>query len=77
MIKEKYYRIIITWCISFQVQAQFINKHYTINDGLSHDITYQINQNNKGEIFIGTDDGLISFNGQNFKNYTYKKWFKI
>lgn len=51
-------------------------KHYTTNEGLAHDITYQIIQDSKGYIWIGTDDGLSRFNGSNFKNYSYENGLK-
>ncbi len=47
-------------------------KHYTSLDGLQHDITYNIVQDSKGYIWIGTDDGLSRFDGKDFKNYSLK-----
>gem|GEM_PF-2842962 len=47
-------------------------KHYTTEDGLPHDITYQIIQDKQGVIWIGTDDGLTKFNGIKFTNYSYE-----
>lgn len=49
-------------------QANF--KHYTSSDGLPHDVTYNIIQDAKGYVWIGTDDGLAKFDGDSFKNYT-------
>lgn len=43
-----------------------VYKHYTTEEGLSHDITYQIIQDSKGYIWIGTDDGLVRYNGNEF-----------
>ena len=47
-----------------------IYKHYTTEQGLPHDITYQIIQDQKGFLWIGTDDGLSKFNGKEFKNFS-------
>ncbi len=51
---------------------QSVYKHYTAENGLPHDLTYQIIQDKKGYIWIGTDEGLTKFNGSNFTNYTYE-----
>ena len=59
------------------VYAQKLSyKNYTTKNGLAHDITYQIIQDNKGFIWIGTDDGLSKFNGTSFKNYSYENGLK-
>ena len=42
---------------------------YTTDDGLAHNVGYQIIQDSKGFIWIGTDNGLSRFDGKNFKNY--------
>ena len=61
----------------FQVKAQdLIYKHYTTEDGLPHDITYQIIQDSKGFIWAGTDDGLVRFNGKEIKSYGFEKGLK-
>ncbi|CAM1360549.1 conserved hypothetical protein [Tenacibaculum sediminilitoris] len=49
-----------------------IYKHYTVEEGLPHDITYQIIQDSNGYIWIGTDDGLAKFNGSSFERFTYE-----
>ncbi|MGB1295282.1 MAG: histidine kinase [Flavobacteriales bacterium] len=41
--------------------------HYTVNEGLSHDITYKIDQDHQGYIYIGTDNGISKFNGYEFE----------
>ena len=57
---------------AFSTYAQKpIFKHYTTENGLPHDITYQIIQDKQGYVWIGTDDGLAKFNGINFRNYSY------
>lgn len=53
-----------------------IYKHYTVRDGIAHDIAYQIIQDRYGYIWIGTDDGLSKFNGSRFKNYSYQNGLK-
>lgn len=44
--------------------------HFTVNNGLPHDITYGIFQDKNGFIWIGTDDGLVKYNGQDFKLFS-------
>lgn len=46
-----------------------IIKHYTTEDGLPHDITYEMIQDKNHHIWIGTDDGLTRFDGKTFTNY--------
>lgn len=44
--------------------------HFTIENGLPHDITYGIFQDKEGYIWIGTDDGLVKYDGQDFKLFS-------
>jgi len=44
-------------------------KHLTINDGLSHGWILSIIQDKYGFIWIGTNDGLNSYEGYNFRVY--------
>ena len=61
----------------FNVKAQdVVYKHYSTEEGLPHDITYQIIQDSKGFIWAGTDDGLVRFNGKEFKTYGFEKGLK-
>ncbi|WP_111682968.1 sensor histidine kinase [Winogradskyella tangerina] len=65
---------LLTICV---FQLTFLNAQnkfarYTASDGLTHDITYNIIQDSKGYIWIGTDDGLSKFDGQKFTNYGLK-----
>lgn len=57
-------------CLRFpQAQHLFNVKHYTIDQGLPHNIGYKLIQDSKGYMWIGTDDGLVRFDGENFKIY--------
>jgi ligand-binding sensor domain-containing protein len=50
--------------------AQNINiRHFSMADGLAHDICYQATQTSDGFLWIGTDAGLSRFDGKYFKNY--------
>jgi signal transduction histidine kinase/ligand-binding sensor domain-containing protein len=44
--------------------------HFTTVNGLPHDITYGIFQDKDGFIWIGTDDGLVKYDGQEFKLFS-------
>lgn len=51
------------------------NYHYTqfnINDGLPSSEIYEIFQDSKGYLWIGTDKGVSKFNGTDFENFTTK-----
>ena len=60
---------IIMCCIQIVFAQKPVFKHYTTEDNLPHDITYQIIQDSDGFIWIGTDDGLAKFDGSTFKTY--------
>ena len=49
-----------------------INK-YTSELGLTSNYVYQIVQDNKGFIWVGTEEGLNKFDGKNFSIFTSKK----
>ncbi|RXR21194.1 hypothetical protein EQG63_04450 [Flavobacterium amnicola] len=49
--------------------SQFKVTHYTSENGLPHDLCYQIIQDKQGFIWLGTDNGLVKFNGSTFQNY--------
>lgn len=55
---------------SSQLSYQFVN--FGLNEGLPSTQIYEIVQDRKGYIWFGTDRGLVSFNGYNFKIYTVK-----
>lgn len=44
--------------------------HFNTANGLPHDITYGIFQDSSGYIWIGTDDGLVKYDGQEFKVFS-------
>ncbi|WP_428224368.1 ligand-binding sensor domain-containing protein [Flavobacterium sp.] len=62
--------------ISFVSQAQYSIKHYTSKDGLAHDLCYAMMQDRQGRIWLGTDDGLMRYNGNQFQTYGYSEGFE-
>lgn len=66
-----FFTILLLLCCHV-VFAQEHSTHYTVAKGLPNDITYGIFQDHKGYIWIGTDDGLVKFDGNTFKTYTKK-----
>ena len=50
---------------------QYIFTNYSINNGLSQSVVNCILQDSKGYIWIGTQNGLNRFNGENFDVYSY------
>lgn len=50
--------------------SQFKITHYNSENGLPHDLCYQIIQDKQGYIWLGTDNGLVKFNGNRIVNYT-------
>ncbi|WP_445721433.1 two-component regulator propeller domain-containing protein [Flavobacterium sp.] len=57
----------------FWSTAQYKTTHYNTSNGLPHDLCYGIIQDNKGYIWLGTDDGLVKFNGKDFKVFQIKE----
>ena len=55
-----------------KAQTQYKSFHFTTDDGLPSNIIYGITQDNKGNIVLGTDNGLSIFNGNDFNNYNVK-----
>lgn len=54
------------------LQAQYAERdftHYTVKNGLSDNSVVCIQQDNRGYIWIGTDNGLNRFDGVRFQNY--------
>ncbi|MFK7923747.1 MAG: two-component regulator propeller domain-containing protein [Bacteroidia bacterium] len=47
----------------------FLVKHFTTDDGLAHNVGFEIYQDKKGLIWIGTDNGLCNFDGTKFQTY--------
>ncbi|KAA1247256.1 two-component regulator propeller domain-containing protein [Aquimarina sp. RZ0] len=70
------YCLIIFFCTSFLVRAQVKFTHYTTDNGLPHDFTFQLFQDDDGYLWIGTDDGLAKFNGTNFKVFNRSNGFR-
>jgi len=69
-------KTIVFLCAFFilgSVYSQRNYEHYTSLDGLQHDVTYNIIQDSKGYIWVGTDDGLSKFDGKSFRNYSLKE----
>ena len=44
--------------------------HYNSSNGLPHDITYGLFQDSSGYLWIGTDNGLVKYGGDEFKVFT-------
>ena len=46
-------------------------RHYQVENGLSNNTVYDCLQGKRGFIWMGTKDGLVRFEGNNFKEYRY------
>lgn len=57
------------FAISLNAQNIYF-KHYTAQDGLAHNIVFDIHQDNQNYLWIATNDGLSRFNGSEFINYS-------
>ncbi len=59
---------ICTFCI-YILDGQIVFNRYTTEEGLPHDITYEVIQDDNGFIWIGTEIGLVKFDGKEFSLY--------
>ena len=68
--------ILTTFYVNFlnaQTIPESINYlNYTLADGLPSDEAFDIFQDSKGYIWIGTDNGVVKYDGHTFKTYTTK-----
>ena len=77
MVKRKCYTIeqataVLLSCVFFFVSASsqsYSFKHFTTNDGLVQTDITDIEQDKKGNIWIGTNGGISIFDGKTFTNY--------
>ncbi|MBV6477629.1 MAG: hypothetical protein HGGPFJEG_00368 [Ignavibacteria bacterium] len=51
------------------VNKNFKFRKYSVNDGLSQNVVYSVNQDNRGFIWICTQQGLNRFDGREFRVY--------
>ncbi len=54
---------------SFCRAQSYYFRHFTTDDGLSHNTVFSVIQDRKGFIWLGTKDGLNRFDGFNFKKF--------
>ncbi len=66
-IKRSVYVLCCICSLSSLLHGQIKFTHYKVEDGLPHDFTFQVYQDDQGYLWIGTDDGLAKFNGSTFK----------
>ncbi len=57
----------------FREQAngqQPLLRHYTVQDGLPSNVVYDVYQDSKGFVWLGTDQGVSRFDGNEFHNFS-------
>ncbi len=71
VIEFRYSLMVLVMLLSLTTKSQDIYKiNYTIDDGLPSNQVYDIIQDKEGIIWIGTDRGMCSFDGYDFKSYS-------
>lgn len=71
----KYTLITILCCLLAQTgKSQYISfRHFTTDDGLSHNSSMSIYQDERGFVWFGTRDGANLYNGKEIKQYKHLK----
>ena len=54
------------------IEGNFNFKNYSIDQGLPSSETYDVEQDNEGNIWIATDRGVVKYNSRTFKTFTKK-----
>ncbi len=67
---------LIIWVGFSSLYAQYSVTVYNSTSGYPHDLSYQIIQDAHGVIWIGSDIGLIRYNGTDFKTFTIADGFR-
>ncbi len=62
----------VYWNLYGQEQKQFVFTHYESRTGLPSNLIYSIVQDKKGYLWLGSQDGLISYDGIRFKSFRIK-----
>ncbi|WP_161555229.1 sensor histidine kinase [Dokdonia sinensis] len=65
----RYHITLIFLCCFYNSISQNRFAHFTTVDGLPNNLCYGLEQDDKGYIWVGTDDGLSKFDGNTFKNF--------
>lgn len=60
-------------CLLAEAAPSFVFRSYTSESGLSSNIARAVAQDNRGLIWLGTSDGLDSFDGREFFHHDYPK----
>ena len=71
-----FFSILCLFCFYAKGHGQYTLQHYTTKDGLPHDFTFQIYQDADDFLWIGTDDGLTRFDGNEFRVFNNQSGFK-
>ncbi len=67
--------IIVVLIYSITISAQTLSyKQFTEEDGLPSLTTYEIIQDSSGILWIGTENGLVSYDGEKFEKYQFPEF---
>ena len=64
------YLLLLTISTHSALGTKIYSRNYSINDGLPNNTINDIYKDTRGFLWIGTNAGLVRFDGVNFKNYT-------
>jgi ligand-binding sensor domain-containing protein len=55
------------------VKSEYAHRRYSVSDGLPENYCWNVYQDSKGYIWVGTYNGFTRYDGQSFKNYWQEK----
>jgi hypothetical protein len=66
--------LLVLWMHAQELRAQEVFlKHFSVDDGLPSNETYQVLQDVAGNLLVATDRGAVSFDGYSFENIRMEK----
>jgi len=76
-VKSTYWPIILLYFLvpNFGLGQEYIVTKYTQDDGLPSDYCYNAVQDDEGLLWIATEAGLVTFDGQNFQTNTFPELY--
>lgn len=57
-----------------RLPSQYLHEHFTLEDGLPSQIIWNVKQDKHGYLWLGTQNGLVRYDGARFVTYNSQHW---